>query len=135
VDRDLNVAEFAKGMQVGMLGGLLTTKDAAVAAKLRESGKLGREVPLEEVRRFAPGADVVAAFEPKRNEGFAMKPGQGLYVPPYEKGNHGWWPGLADYRAAMVMSGKGVKRGTSPAVPMESVAARWAEILGVKLER
>jgi predicted nucleic acid-binding Zn ribbon protein len=35
----------------------------------------------------------------------------------------------------MVMSGKGVKRGTSPAVAMESVAARWAEILGVKLER
>ena len=135
VDRDLNVAEFAKGMQVGMLGGLLTTKDASVAAKLRESGKLGREVPLDEVRRFAPGADVVAAFEPKRNEGFAVKPGKELYVPPYEKGNHGWWPGLADYRAAMVMSGKGVKRGQTPAVPMESVAARWAEILGVKLER
>lgn len=135
VDRDLNIAVFAKGMPVAMLGGLLTTKDAAIAAKLRESGKLGREVPLDEVQRFVPGADVVVAFEPKRNEGFAMKPGGELYVPPYEKGNHGWWPGLADYRAAMVVWGKGVKPAKTPAKPMESAATTFAEILGVKLER
>ncbi len=135
VDRDLNLAVFAKGMQVSMLGGLLTTKDGATAKTLRESGKLGREVPLDEVRRFVPGADVVAAFEPKRNEGFAMQPGADLYVAPHEKGNHGWWPGLADYRAAMVLWGAGVKRSATPAVPMESVAARFAEILDVKLER
>jgi predicted AlkP superfamily pyrophosphatase or phosphodiesterase len=135
VDRDLNLAVFAQGMQVEMLGGLLGTRDAKVAATLRASGKLGREVPLDEVKRFVPGAEVVAAFEPKRNEGFARKPGGELYVPPYEKGNHGWWPGLEDYRAGMVVWGKGVKRAKTPAVPMESVAARLAEILGVKLER
>jgi len=135
VDRDLNLSVFAKGMQMGMLGGLLTTRDAAVAAKWRDTGLLGREVPIDEVRKFEPGADVVAAFEPKRNEGFAMKPGAELYVPPYEKGNHGWWPGLSDYRAAMVMWGPGVKKGVTPAVPMESVAGRLAAILGVKLER
>lgn len=135
VDRDLNLSVFAKGMQMGMLGGLLTTRDAAVAAKWRGTGQLGREVPIDEVRKFEPRADVVAAFEPKRNEGFAMKPGAALYVPPYEKGNHGWWPGLSDYRAAMVMWGPGVKKGVTPAVPMESVAGKLAAILGVKLER
>jgi len=135
VDRDLNLAVFAKGMEVSMLGGLLTTRDKGVASKLRASGKLGREVGMEEVRKFVPGADVVAAFEAKRNEGFAMKPGMDMYVPPYEKGNHGWWPGLADYRAGMVLWGARVKRGKTPAVAMESVAQRFAQILGVKLER
>lgn len=99
-----------------------------MASKLRESGKLGREVPLEEVTRFVPGVDVVAAFEPKRNEGFAMKPVGELYVPPYEKGNHGWWPGLADGRAAMVLWGRRVQKSQTPAIALESVAARFAEL-------
>lgn len=135
VDRELNLAVFAAGMDVEVVGGLLATKDAAVAAKLRASGKLGREVPAAEVAKFIPGAKYAAAFEPKRNEGFGRQPGGELYLPPHEKGNHGWWPGLSDYRAAMVLWGPGVKAGQTPAIPMESVAARFAAILGVRLER
>lgn len=139
VDRDLNIAVFAKQVDgVGKLvnmGGLLTTTDAAVAARLRESKLLGREVPRSEVLHFAPEAKFVAAFEPKRNEGFANKPGNDLYVAPYEKGNHGWWPGLDDYRAGFLLWGPGITAGKTPALPMESVAKRFAEILGVRLER
>jgi hypothetical protein len=135
VDRELNLAVFAAGMDVEVVGGLLATKDAAVAAKLRASGKLGREVPRAELERFVPGTKYLAAFEPKRNEGFGRQPGGELYLPPHEKGNHGWWPGLRDYRAAMVLWGPGVKAGQTPAIAMESVAARFAAILGVRLER
>ena len=139
VDRDLNITVFARqvdgeGRLVGM-GGLLTTSDTAVVVRLRESKLLGREVPMSEVLRFAPDAKVVAAFEPKRNEGFANKPGNDLYVAPYEKGNHGWWPGLDDYRAGFLLWGSGIQAVKTPALPMESVAKRFAEILGVRLER
>lgn len=135
VDRDLNLAVFAAGMPVKVAGGLLVTNDEATARTLRASGKLGREVPMEEIKRFMPEVPVVAGFEPKRNEGFAMKPGGELYVAPYEKGNHGWWPGLADYRAGCVFWGPGIAKRWGSEMPMEAVAGRLAEILQVKLER
>lgn len=139
VDRDLNLAVFSKQVDgVGKLvnmGGLLTTSDAAVAVRLRASKLLGREVPRSEVLHFAPEAKFIAAFEPKRNEGFTNKPGDVLYVAPYEKGNHGWWPGLDDYRAGFLLWGAGITAGKTPALPMESVAQRFAAILAVRLER
>lgn len=139
VDRDLNLNTLAKQVdgvgKLGNVGGLLTTTDPAVAKRLRDSALLGREVPLSEVLRFMPEAKLVAAFEPKRNEGFASKAGDALYVAPYEKGNHGWWPGLEDYRAGFVLWGSGIAAGTKPALPMESPARRFAEILDIRLER
>jgi hypothetical protein len=81
---------------------------------------------------------VASAFEPKRNEGFGYGQAgadQPLTLPPYEKGNHGWWPGLSDYRAAFVLWGPGVKKGNSPELRMEDSAHRFAAILGVRLER
>jgi hypothetical protein len=135
VDRDLNVAVFGAGMRVRVAGGLLLVEDEATARRVRESGKLGREVPAEERERFMPGVKAAAGFEPKRNEGFAMKPGGGLYEPPYERGNHGWWPGLADYRAGCVFWGEGIRAGRRPEMPMEAIAGRLADLLGVKLER
>lgn len=135
VDRDLNLAAFAPGKPIRVFGGLLVTEDAATAAWLRSSGRLGREVPADELRRFAPELKALAAFEPKRHEGFTSKPGEPLYVPPYEPGNHGWWPGLADYRAGYVLWGRGITPRQTPALPMEAVATRLAALLGVKLER
>ncbi|MBZ2183393.1 MAG: ectonucleotide pyrophosphatase/phosphodiesterase [Bryobacter sp.] len=135
VDRDLNVAVFGAGMRVRVAGGLLLAEDEATARRVRESGKLGREVPEEERERFMPGVKAAAGFEPKRNEGFAMKPGGELYVAPYERGNHGWWPGLADYRAGCVFWGEGIRAGRRPEMPMEAIAGRLAGLLGVKLER
>jgi hypothetical protein len=91
-------------------------------------------VPLAASAAKYPPANL-AAFEPRRHEGFANKPGEPLYVAPYEPGNHGWWPGLADYRAGYVLWGRGISPRRTPALPMESVAARLAALLGVKLER
>ena len=135
VDRDLNLAVFAKDTPFALLGGLLTTKDPVIAKKWRDSNLLGREVPLAEVQRFIPDAQVAAAFEPKRNTGFASKPTTDLHVPPYERGNHGFWPGLDDYRAAFVLWGHGIKPSKSPAIPIEDAAHRLATVLGLKLER
>ena len=139
VDRDLNLPVFAKQVdgvgKLGNVGGLLTTTDPAVAKRLRASKLLGREVPQSELLQFVPEAKVAAAFEPKRNEGFANRSGDELYVPPYERGNHGWWPGLANYRAGFLLWGSGIAAGTKPALRMESVAKRFAEILDIRLER
>jgi hypothetical protein len=132
----LKIPTLRKLMREGeFTGGLLATEDAATAAWLRSSGRLGREVPAEELRRFAPELKALAAFEPRRHEGFANKPGEPLYVAPYEPGNHGWWPGLADYRAGYVLWGRGISPRQTPVLPMESVATRLAALLGVKLER
>lgn len=139
VDRDVNIPVFAKQIdaigKIAPLGGLLSTTDEGVAARMRASGLLGREVPKDEILRFVPDAKaVVAAFEPKRNEGFWNgRPDQPLHIPPYERGNHGWWPGLSDYRAGFVMEGPGVKAGRSPEMAMEAAAGRFAQVLGVKL--
>jgi hypothetical protein len=143
VDRDLNLSLFAKQVnalgKLMPLGGLVAVNDAEAAARVRESKLLGREVPMAEILKFAPEAakrGVVTAFEPKRNEGSTMgRPDQPLHVPPYEKGNHGWWPGLADYRAAFLLWGKGIAKGTKPEMQMEDAAAIFAGILEVKLER
>ncbi len=142
VDRDINVEVLAKQLDAAgkllPLGGLLATTDAAAAQRLRDSRLVGREVPMTEILRFAPDAarrKVVAAFEPKRNEGFAMDTGPELYIKPREAGNHGFWPGLEDYRSVLILAGPGIAPGKKPEVAIESVAARLAAILGVKLER
>jgi hypothetical protein len=143
VDRDLNLAAFAQRInapgKLFPLGGLVATADPAVASAMRASKLLGREVPMAEILKFAPEAakrKIVTAFEPKRNEGFTGgQATQPLHVPPYEKGNHGWWPGLADYRAAFLLYGRGIQRGTKPEMPMEDAAAIFARILEVTLER
>ncbi len=143
VDRELSVAvldmELGLAGKVRSYGGLLFALSAEAAEKLEKSGYLGRKVPPGEVARFAPemSKGMVAAFEPKRHEGFQYG-GAGatkLAMPPHEIGNHGFWPGLSDYRAAFLLWGEGIAPAKLPAMPMEDAAAKFASILGVKLER
>lgn len=142
VDRELNIEALAKQTdsagKLMVLGGLLATADAAAAQKLRASNRLGREVPRAELLHFAPEAEqrkIVAAFEPKTNEGFAMSSSPELYLKPHEAGNHGFWPGMADYRSSLILSGPGIAPGKKPEAPIESIAPRLASMLGVNLER
>lgn len=141
VDRDLNIGALATQVdataKLGMLGGLLTTTDTAVAQRLRDSKLLGREVPMEEILDFAPEAaqqKVVAAFEPKTNESFAIGAAE-LYSAPHERGNHGFWPGTVDYRSVLILTGRGFNAESRPEAGIESIASRLARILGVVLER
>ena len=142
VDRELNIETLAKQMdcqgKLMLLGGLLATTDADTAQKLRSSNRLGREVPRAELLHFAPEVEqrkIVAAFEPKTNEGFAVGSNPELYLKPHEAGNHGFWPGTADYRSSLILFGPGIAAGITPEAPIESIAPRLASILGVNLER
>ena len=113
VDHIVNLHAAVKG-DLTPLGGIVTTRDPAVAESLRalrnrpEYG-IGREIPHEELMRYAPEMkDVRAAFEPAEHVMFG--PGdKDLTAQPREKGEHGFWPRRADYRSVFVLRGPGVR--------------------------
>ncbi|WP_031499973.1 ectonucleotide pyrophosphatase/phosphodiesterase [Bryobacter aggregatus] len=142
IDQELSIPAFARQLNAKTklisIGGLLASSDQATADAMRASKELGREVPNRELLHFAPEAakqGIVAAFEPKRHQAFTNTASQSLHMPPHERGNHGFWPGLEDYRAAFLLWGAGIDPALQPAAPMESAAERFAGILGVTLER
>lgn len=143
VDRELSVPildmELGLAGKVKSYGGLLIAQSPEAARKIATSGYAGRRVPEEEVWRFAPElkqADFYGAFEPKRNEAWMPAMGaQGLNNPPHELGNHGFWPGLSDYRSVFVLWGPGIAARKTPEMRMEAAAERFAKILGVQPER
>lgn len=141
VDRELSVPmldmELELQGKVQTQGGLLLATSEDAAKKIAQSGYAGRRVPRAELIQFAPELnrkDIFAAFEPKRNE--AWLPAQGakaLNNPPHELGNHGFWPGLPEYRSVFVLWGPGIAAKKTPEMRMESAAGRFAKILGVPL--
>lgn len=54
------------------------------------------------------------------------------FVPPAEKGNHGFWPLRHDYRSVFAIFGPGIKPRVEPEIQMVSVARRLAGILGLQ---
>jgi hypothetical protein len=144
VDREINPAALAarlgSGAHYRFFGGLLFAETKETRAAILASGLLGREVPRAEIERYAPeqlGPNFHGAFEPKRYEAFAYGPQRTteLYLPPHEKGNHGFWPGMSDYRSIFLLWGKGITPQRTPEMRMEAIAPRLASILGIKLER
>jgi hypothetical protein len=120
------------------MGGIVTTTDAPVAAFLRKAATdtangIGREIPHDELVQYAPNlSSVVAAFEPAEHVMFGPA-GQGDYfTPPFEKGNHGFWPTRKDYRSAFLISGPGISSGFEPEMQMIDIAPRLARLLGTE---
>lgn len=118
--------------------GLLTTKNATVANYLRQSSRanqygIGREIPLPELRIYAPhlAAGAVAAFEPAANFLFGPNREGELFTKPHETGVHGLWPNRRDYRSALLLWGDGIKPGRKPEASMLTIAPLFAKILGV----
>jgi len=126
---------------VKVADGLIGTTDRNVAAQLRKlafSGRkngLGREIPLAEVRAADPRlSEWVIAFDTAPNttasdedHGPALGPGSHL-------GADGFWPGRANYRSLVILSGPEIKakqqRGETDLLHL---APTFADILGVKL--
>jgi predicted AlkP superfamily pyrophosphatase or phosphodiesterase len=141
VDRELSVPildmELDLKGKVQSHGGLLFALSPDATQKLAKSDYVGRRVPREEILKFAPDMnrkEIFAAFEPKRHEAFLGMPGlKSLSNPPHEIGNHGFWPGLSDYRSVFLLWGPGIRARQLPAMRMESIAPRLAQILGVPL--
>lgn len=96
---------------------------------------VGREVPRAEVARFAPFlTDFEAAYEPAPHRQFTFNlSSEELYLPPYEKGNHGQWPLRADYRSTFVLHGPGSRARKLPEMDMLDIAGRLARVLNVRL--
>ncbi len=119
--------------------GLIGTTDPSVAAALRkEIGKksgIAREVPLSEVRAFAPELTTwVAAFDTLPNY-VASEEEKGAPVGlGTHKGVNDLWPTRPGYRASFVLWGDGVKAGTRLGeISMLDVAPTLADALGLKL--
>jgi len=127
---NLKVIAAADGVTGAMTiaGGLVTTTDTKVANWLRaQSGKgdVGREVPHDEVLRYAPNlGDAVAAFEPAAHVVFTAS--GAAHGKAGNAGTHGFWPTRPDYHSVFLLSGPGVKPGKRGTVEMVTLRDRFA---------
>jgi predicted AlkP superfamily pyrophosphatase or phosphodiesterase len=125
---------------VEMRFGYLTTNDESVIVWLRKAATtnqhgIGREIPKEELQRFAPAlANVAAAFESAEHVLFGAAKSGGIISEPTERGVHGLWPGRRDYSSSLILWGAGIKPARKPRASMLTIAPRLAEILGVALQ-
>ena len=141
VDHDANLPVLLKEAgvagEVQVLGGVAVARDPAAAAFLRGlsargESAVGREVPREEVLRHAPAlADAAAVFEPAPHHMFGRAAAGPYLTPPHEKGNHGFWPGRADYRSVFIAWGPGVRPGREPELQMTRLKDRLASLMGL----
>jgi predicted AlkP superfamily pyrophosphatase or phosphodiesterase len=120
--------------EMKIAGGLVTTTDAKTADWLRtQSGKgdVGREIPHDELMRFA-GFDALAAFEPAPHVIFGTAAGGPAHTPSANAGTHGFWPTRADYHSIFALSGPGIKPGKLGEIEMVSLKDRFAQVLGLR---
>jgi len=123
--------------ELQIAAGLVRTNDAKVADWLRgQSGKgdVGREVPHDELMRFA-GADALAAFEPAPHVIFGNAATGPAHTSSANAGTHGFWPTRPDYHSIYALSGAGVKPGKLGEIEMVSLRDRFAQVLGLSCPR
>ncbi len=123
--------------------GLIVATNLRAAAMLRKAvgvprSGIAREVPMTEVRKLAPAAEVrgwVAAFDTplgfvanEEMRGSAVGAGN-------HKGVHGLWPTHDSSRAVFILAGPGVKHARLPEISILDEAPTFAEILGIRLPR
>ena len=123
-DRAISLKSFGNDVEVQSKAAI--TGRADVAERLRASGLVGREIPQTELRHYAPEWAGKFVFEPPGNAVFGDEP---LKAP---RGDHGYWPRRNDYRSAFVLWGSGVKQERLGEIEMTSLAARFAEVLGLR---
>ncbi len=141
VDKTANLRVLLKtsGLEGDLqpMGGIVTTTSPEVASFLRKAAGdaangIGREIPHAELVEYAPKlGDVVAAYEPADHVMFGPASTGEYFTPPYEKGNHGFWPKRTDYRSVYLVSGPGVQPGAEPEMEMIQIAPRLAKLLGL----
>lgn len=134
---NLKVMAAAAGVTGPMTpaGGIVTTTDANVAAWLRAQagkGDVGREIPHDELAKYAPTlSDAVAAFEPAPHVMFGNAASGEGHAATREKGNHGFWPMRPDYHSIFLFSGPGVKPGKLGTLEMVSLKDRFVAAMGL----
>jgi predicted AlkP superfamily pyrophosphatase or phosphodiesterase len=132
---NLKVLAAADGVTGAMAitGGLVTTKDAKIADWLHAQfgkGDVGREVPHDELLRYAPNlGDTVAAFEPAPHVVFTAS--GAAHGKSGNAGTHGFWPTRPDYHSVFLFSGPGVKPGKLGTLEMVTLKDRFASAMGL----
>lgn len=144
MDEDANLRILLKqhGIEgdLQILEGLVATTDPGVAAFLRDAArdpanKIGREIPHDELVRYAPQlADAVAAFEPVEHVAFSRGTEGSFLTPPPQKGDHGRWPTEPGYRSVFVIWGPDVHAGAGPQMEMTAIAAKLAALAGIRFQ-
>ena len=137
VDRiaNLKVMAAADGVTGAMTiqGGLVTTIDPDAAAWLRRQagkGDVGREVPPDELAKYAPQLSGTA-FEPAPHVMFGAAASGEAHSASKTRGNHGFWPTRPDYHSIFLLSGPGIHPGKLGTIEMVSLHDRLAGALGV----
>jgi predicted AlkP superfamily pyrophosphatase or phosphodiesterase len=122
-------------------GGVAVTRDQRVADFLRgksasHEDDIGREIPRAELQQYAPQLmDYAAVFEPTAHVLFGDATSGPYLTVPTEKGNHGFWPTLPDYRSVFILWGKDVQAIRLPELQMTEIEGRLAAVLGLACNR
>lgn len=124
MDRSISLKSFGNDLEVQSK--VAITSRADVAERLRASGLTGGEIPQAELQRYAADWAGKYVFEPPEHAVFGDQPLKA------SRGSHGYWPRRKDYRSAFVLWGNGVKTERLHEIEMTSLAARFAEVLGLR---
>jgi len=123
--------------RISLTAGLAVAEDEAGAdfldrMKADSRAGIGRRVPESEIARFAPElTGSKAAYEPADGVMFGPADHGQAVVSIKLRGEHGFWPGRPDYRAAFILWGEGIGRGRIPELPLTRHAGLFSETLGV----
>lgn len=118
-------------------GGTIMAPDAKAAEVLRQLAKdpkygIGREIPKEELARFPSTIPANAAAVFESADGYLFSATGPEFAKPGEIGNHGHWP--MRYRAVFVLWGPGIRHEALPEFSMKEHAARFAQVLGIRMK-
>jgi len=140
VNTEVNLAGLAAQRGVTGLrtaGAIAIAETSAAADFLRETARdarygIGRQIPKEEVVRFAPQyKDAAAIFESAPGFLFAFSAKEGeMFAKPREIGNHGHWP--MRYRSVYMLWGPGIRPARLDEFSIKEIAGRLAAVAGVK---
>ena len=130
--RVLNPLVLLQGSKATVTSGVVIARDAATAGLLEGKEGIGRRIPLAELALHAPELAVgaVAAFEPA--EGVLFGRGVDVLWPEHQpRGEHGLWPGRADYRSIYLVAGPGIAARKSGPMSMLEINGRLENLLGL----
>jgi predicted AlkP superfamily pyrophosphatase or phosphodiesterase len=121
VDRALDLKSMNPPGELQTAEFFAITKSPAVAEWLRGQNGVGRQIPDEELQRYAPSLAGSLVFEPSEHVVFDSQ--------IREVGTHGYFPTRADYRSVFVLRGPGFTPKKAPEASMLSIAPRLEQIL------
>lgn len=140
VDRTVHLkSAMGRAGRLEIVYGLAVAWDQGASewlSRAKEEGKLGigRAVPADELREFAPElARSTAAYEPVEGTVFGQRSQGEVLESPQERGMHGLWPARPGYRSVFGLWGAGIRPAQLGEMRITAIAGRMGEILQVKL--